>query len=356
MIWYTPLPFVFLRVSLDHYSDLIADMRKRVAFLMKEHQRSNSAIISENSIESPSDIELWFEKEGMLRRKEQPKNKICEEQILNLKRIIALKKEVNTQLDVYANDIKVSLYSSEHEMLQNAAKENDAALLVAATDVTIALGKKLGIATIAYANPVFPNQTYRDVEMLIEGFEEIDLDFLEKQYQRFHNIPWTILETERCIVRELSLDDMDELFALYADKEITRYTEGLYPYEEEFEFQRAYINHMYRFFGYGMWLVFSKENRALIGRAGLEHREYDEETELELGYVIGTKYQRQGYATEVCTAILKYAKEQTEFVRINCLIEQENGSSIRLAEKLGFHAVGKYKLDEKNMYRFENNC
>lgn len=271
---------------------------------------------------------------------------------MNLKQIIALKKEVNTQLDTYTHDINVFLYTSEKELLQKSANEKDSALLIAATDTTIALGKQLGFATIAYANPTFPNQNYTGVEMLIEGFEEIDIDFLKKQYQRFHNIPWTILETERCIVRELALTDLDELFALYADAEITRYTEGLYSYEEELEFQCAYINHMYRFFGYGMWLVFSKESGALIGRAGLEHRDYDEETELELGYVIGTKYQRQGYATEICEAILKYAAEQTEFARINCLIERENRSSIRLAEKLGFHVVEKYELDEKIMHRF----
>ena len=226
------------------------------------------------------------------------------------------------------------------------------ALLIAATDETIAIGKELGIATIAYAKETFSNQTYRGVDMIVEGFEEVDADFLEKMYQRHHRIPWTILETERCVVKELSLDDLDGLFELYADDGMDAYTEPLYPYEEEKEFQRAYIENMYRYFGYGLWLVFSKETGELIGRAGLEHREYDEEIELELGYIIGTKHQGKGYATEVCEAILDYAKENCGFERMNALIEDGNEVSVFLAKKLGFEHMEDREMDGKIMHRF----
>ena len=188
--------------------------------------------------------------------------------------------------------------------------------------------------------------------MLVEGFDEVDVDFLEKVWKRHHRIPWTILETERCIVRELTLDDLDALFELYGEGEIDRYTDALYPYEEEKEFQRAYIENMYRYFGYGLWLVFEKKCGKLIGRAGLEHREYHEETELELGYIIGTKYQGQGYGTEVCQAILAYAKENTGFARINALVQAENIASIKLSEKLGFCHEEDFDLDGKIMRRY----
>lgn len=267
-------------------------------------------------------------------------------------RIIALKSELNTQLDKYANAIKVLLFSSVEDFAKVISLEQDASLLIAATDATIALGKELGVATMAYMNPEIPNQSYSGVDMLVEGFDEIDVEFLEKVWQRHHRIPWTILETERCVVRELTLDDLDALFELYGDGEIDKYTDSLYPYEEEKEFQRAYIENMYRYFGYGLWLVFSKETGELIGRAGLEHREYHEEIELELGYIIGTKYQRQGYAMEICEAILAYAKENTGFERINTLMEQDNVASIKVSEKLGFSHVEDFDLDGKIMHRF----
>ena len=271
---------------------------------------------------------------------------------MKFKRIIALNNELNIQLDKYIKDIEVSSYTSEEELTQLVSSDKEDILLIAATDSTIALGKELGIATMAYMNPEIPNQSYSGVDMLVEGFDEVDVDFLEKVWQRHHRIPWTILETERCVVRELTLNDLDALFELYGDGEIDKYTDPLYPYEEEKEFQRAYIENMYRYFGYGLWLVFSKETGELIGRAGLEHREYHEEIELELGYIIGTKFQGQGLATEICEAILAYAKENTGFDRINTLIEDGNLASEHLSQKLGFSYAEDFDLDGKIMHRY----
>ena len=173
------------------------------------------------------------------------------------------------------------------------------------------------------------------VDIIVEGFEEVDFNFFERIWQRHHHIPWTILETERLVVRELALDDMDALFELYSYEGMTDYMEGLYPYEEEYAYQKAYIENMYGFFGYGMWLVFEKESGQLVGRAGVEHREALE-GELELGYAIGTPWQGKGYATEVCQGILKYVQEELYFEEITSLVEPDNKASVHLLEKLDF--------------------
>ena len=274
---------------------------------------------------------------------------------MNLKKIISIKSETKDILEKYREEFLIEAFATKEGLcsyLEEHTEELHEMLLVAATDSTIMIGREFGIAILGYASPDFPQRTYRGVEMLVEGFEEIDADFLIKRYQRYHHIPWTILETERCIVKELSLEDMDALFALYQDEKIGEFVESLYPYEEEKEFQRAYINNMYRFFGYGLWLVYLKEDGTLIGRAGLEHREYNEEPGLELGYMIAGAYQNKGYATEVCKAILDYAREHTAFEEINCLIDKENRSSIALAEKLGFSHVADYEYEDRVLLRF----
>ena len=271
-----------------------------------------------------------------------------------LESLIFIKTEHLNIIERYKNDFKFIEVSTRQELEEYLSKNGlkSKCLLIASTDATIALGKELGIATLAYMNPEFPNQTYSGVDMIVEGFEEVDADFLEKVYQRYHHIPWTILETDRCVVKELCLDDLDGLFELYADDGMDEFTEGLYPYEEEKTYQEAYINNMYRFFGYGMWLVFLKDTGELIGRAGLEHREIYGETELELGYLIGKKYQGRGYATEVCEAILAYAKENTDFLHINCVVQKGNEASIHMAQKLGFEYREDYDIDGKVMHRF----
>ncbi len=283
---------------------------------------------------------------------------------MSLKFLIGLCQEVENVLEAYRQEFQVVLFEGEEELrdvlsedtksecLGNRSFLKSEALLIAATDKTIAFGKRYGVAAIAYANPKIPEQTYSGVEMLVEGFEEVNGDFLEKQYQRFHHLPWTIAETKRCVIREFAMEDLDALFELYANGEMSRYTEDLFPYEEEKEYQQAYINNMYRYYGYGMWLVILKENGKVIGRAGLEHREYLEEVELELGYLIHKDYQGKGYATEVCQGILEYARENSGFTRINTLIEEGNIASIRLAEKLGFAYVADFDLNGKRAHRF----
>lgn len=207
----------------------------------------------------------------------------------------------------------------------------------------------LGMATLGYLPP--EGEDGISADMYAEGFEEIGVTFLQHVFERHHGIPWTIFATERCVVREFSMEYLDELFELYAGEGMTDYIEPLYPYEQEREYQQAYIKHMYGFYGYGMWIVCDRNTGKLIGRAGVEHRE-ELGGELELGYAIGVPYQRQGYATEVCRAILRYVREELEVPRIHCLIEEGNHVSEHFAEKLGFLREGSMEIGGKCMQRY----
>ena len=244
---------------------------------------------------------------------------------------------------------------SEIEEKQNVKKITKFSewLIVSENPVILQEAEKAGMAVAAYLPPEqFAEVTLPPVDMVIEGFEEVDFTFFKRIYQRHYRIPWTILETERLIVRELDLKDMDDLFELYSYDGMTDYLEGLYAYEEEYEYQKAYIENMYRFFGYGIWLVFEKISGKLVGRAGVEHREALE-GELELGYAIGTPFWGRGYATEVCRAILDYTKEELGFEEIYSLVEPENKVSVHLLEKLGFTLETELILDSVHYKKYK---
>lgn len=166
----------------------------------------------------------------------------------------------------------------------------------------------------------------------VESLAELDIEYLERVRRRYNHIPWDIGETDRCLIRELSLSDLPALYELYDKPGMTDFVEPLYDYETELEYQKAYIENMYGFYEYGMWLVFSKETGKLIGRAGLEHD--------EMGYMIAPELWNQGYATEVCRFIIDYARENTDFEELYCRIDEKNTASVRLAQKLGFTNSG----------------
>ena len=229
----------------------------------------------------------------------------------------------------------------------------DECLMIAATDKTLQIIQNMGVASIGYLNPICGKQDLSQAEVLVEGFDEVDFFFLERIYQRKHGIPWTVIETERCFLREMTMEDLDELYELYKEPEITRYMEGLYEdRKEEEEYTRAYINNMYRFYGYGMWLVIEKKTGKIIGRAGLNNVDIHGEPALEMGYMIGKPYQNQGYATEVCEGIIQFAREGTEFETLNCLIRKGNVKSIHLIEKLDFTWQEELEIQEKTMQRY----
>lgn len=226
-------------------------------------------------------------------------------------------------------------------------------IMIAATGKTLRIIEKMNIASIGYLNPICGKQDLSQTEVLVEGFDEVDFFFLERIYQRKHGIPWTVIETDRCFLREMTMEDLDALYQLYEEPEITRYMEGLYEdREKEEEYTRAYINNMYRFYGYGMWLVIEKETGKIIGRAGLNNVDIHGEPALEMGYMVGKPYQNQGYATEVCEGILQFAAEATEFKMINCLIQKENVKSVHLIEKLDFTWEEELEIQEKTMQRY----
>lgn len=182
------------------------------------------------------------------------------------------------------------------------------------------IADSLGIASVG--------EPQCDTRYAVESLAELDIEYLERVRRRYNHIPWDIGETDRCMIRELSLSDLPALYELYAKPGMTDYVEPLYDYETELEYQKAYIENMYGFYEYGMWLVFSKETGKLIGRAGLEHD--------ELGYMIAPELQNLGYATEVCRFIIDYARENTDFEELYCRIDERNEASVRLAKKLGF--------------------
>lgn len=214
-------------------------------------------------------------------------------------------------------------------------KPPEESLLLAATDARLKKAGERNIAAVAFENKDYPGEERTASPVLLQGFEGTDYGYLERIWQRKQGIPWRILETKRCYLTELELADLDELYELYAQEGMTDYIEPLYTREEEEEYQRAYIRNMYGFYGYGMWLIKEKGTDRLIGRAGLEHRELSGNYELEMGYAVAVPFQRKGYATEVCRAILDHAWENLAYERVNWPDRAGEYGFDRVGEKTG---------------------
>lgn len=182
---------------------------------------------------------------------------------------------------------------------------------------------------------------------------QVEAEFYIKVWQRFMNIPWNILETERCIIREMCEADLDALYEIYADESVSRYTENLFEdREKEKQYITDYRKNIYAYYGFGIWVVVRKSDGKLIGRAGYHYRpgfDYP-----ELGFVFGVPYQKQGYAWEVCKSLMGICKDVYDFEGVQALTEPENEASVRLLDKLGFIQMEELILEEKKYFYYVN--
>lgn len=210
--------------------------------------------------------------------------------------------------------------------------------------------KAAGEAVLIYLHPGNREQDFSGFLFAVEDPEDLETEYIERAYRRLKGLPWNILRTMRCLIRETVPDDVDAFYQIYSHPSITEYMEGLYPdVEEEKQYVREYMEKVYTFFGFGVWTVVEQAAGTVIGRAGLSYREGFDEP--ELGFIIGVPWQRRGYAEEVCRAVLAYGWSALEFQRIQALVEVENAPSLRLCEKLGFCWNARLTLGDREYYR-----
>jgi len=159
-----------------------------------------------------------------------------------------------------------------------------------------------------------------------------------------------ILETQRLVLRHLVPDDLDSLFALYRDPDIRRYfPEGTLTVEETQEELEWFLHGHPDHPELGLWATIHKETGRFIGRCGLLPWTIDGRFEVEVAYLLAKEVWGQGLGTEAAQALVEYGFECLGLNRLICLIDRENRTSIRVAEKIGM-TFEKEGRDEKGPF------
>jgi ribosomal-protein-alanine N-acetyltransferase len=145
-----------------------------------------------------------------------------------------------------------------------------------------------------------------------------------------------ILETSRLILRQLLPDDLDSLFALYSDPDVSRFIpDAPRTYEETRKELEWFMHGHPKHPELGLWATIHKASGQFIGRCGLLPWTIDGRSEVEVAFLLAKAYWRQGLGAEAAQAILAYGFEQLGLSRLICLIDGENQASIKVAENIG---------------------
>lgn len=144
-----------------------------------------------------------------------------------------------------------------------------------------------------------------------------------------------VLETDRLILRTLSLEDAPFILQLVNEPSWLRFIgdRGVRNLEDA----RGYIQkgplEMYRRFGFGLYLVELKADGGPIGLCGLIKR--DTLKDVDIGFAFLPRFWGQGYAYEAAASVLAHGQNTLGLRRIVAITSQDNHSSIKPLEKLG---------------------
>src|SRR5690606_34938965 len=119
-----------------------------------------------------------------------------------------------------------------------------------------------------------------------------------------------ILETKRLLLRLQGLDDLDSLWALYCNPNITKFIpDAPRSYEEAKEELEWFMNGHPKYPELGLWATIHKDSGKFIGRCGLLPWTIENQFDIEVAYTIAEDYWGQGLATEAAQGILDYGFE-----------------------------------------------
>ena len=144
-----------------------------------------------------------------------------------------------------------------------------------------------------------------------------------------------VLETERLVLRRLTLEDAEFIFRLVNEPAWLRYIgdKGVKTLDDAGNYIRTGPMAMYERFGFGLLMVESKEDGTPIGICGLLKR--DTLDDVDIGFAFLPAFRAQGYARESAAATLAYARDVLNLGRVIAITAPDNQDSARLLETIG---------------------
>ena len=155
-----------------------------------------------------------------------------------------------------------------------------------------------------------------------------------------------VLETERLILRRLTVEDGEFMLELLNDPSWLRFIgdKGVRTLDDARDYILKSLVAMYERLGFGLYLTELKGEGIPIGICGLIKR--DSLEDVDLGFAFLPKFRGQGYAYESAFAVMAYGKRTLGLNRLVAITAPDNHGSARLLEKLGFKFERMVKLSD----------
>jgi len=156
----------------------------------------------------------------------------------------------------------------------------------------------------------------------------------------------SVLETDRLLLRKLSIDDAEFILELLNEPSFLRFIgdKGVRTLADAREYILQGPLASYERHGFGLYLTVLKEGAVSIGLCGLLKRE--SLADVDIGFAFLPRFWSKGYATESALAIKAYGLNALGLKRIVAITDPDNDASMKLLEKLGLTYERMIRLSE----------
>jgi ribosomal-protein-alanine N-acetyltransferase len=149
-----------------------------------------------------------------------------------------------------------------------------------------------------------------------------------------------VIETERLILKNYTESDLKNVYRLKSEPLVWKYSTK--TASDNIEDAKNYLLSLLKNYDenkYNFQALFLKDTREYIGEAGVLSFN-KEKTRAVVGYNLLPQYWKNGYATEITKALVKYLFEEEKVERVEGLVGEDNIASRKVLEKSGFKIEG----------------
>ena len=152
-----------------------------------------------------------------------------------------------------------------------------------------------------------------------------------------------ILETERLIAKEYSINELNNYYLLQSNELVWRYSTNIVAKcKKDAKVKLLEVIDNYKREDIGFLALYYKENSRFIGEAGI--LSFNKKAQrCEVGYNILPEFWNQGYASEITSGLVKYAFNTLQAERVEALVMEKDKASCRVLEKSGLKLEGQLK-------------
>jgi [ribosomal protein S5]-alanine N-acetyltransferase len=149
-----------------------------------------------------------------------------------------------------------------------------------------------------------------------------------------------LLETERLILRKLTLKDAGDMFEYASEPLVSRYV----PWEvhKSVKDTKEFLDHMMKSYEQKKkltWAIELKSEQKMIGTIDFVNW-MPKRYKAELAYILSHRYWGKGFTLEAARALLQYGFQEMELNKVEAPIMLDNLQSQRVVEKLGMKREG----------------